>query len=163
MTKNSTNFFRWVWRFNAIAVAIFMCIAIAVAVYGIRIMTKDTSRDRPAVHLSRPLNDAKLAFSFGNLMHVQDTDFSYMALNVVRQGIKPNSANNSRIITNYLFIDAKTAESRWLFDHSRYCVLNFVVLSSMTTDFTKRSKSGHREKNRNLAKKSLVLPCSVCT
>lgn len=124
MTEN--KFFRFVWRFNAIAIMLTALVVIIVgSVLGL-VMYRDSTRQRSVtnvVNIERTSNVAEI-LRLGQSTPIEGTSYLMAPLTsdqTYSQSYYDKSAYSQR---NVLFIDTRGTGSHWLFSTNEYLIIN---------------------------------------
>lgn len=128
-----TGFFKWVWRFNAIVIAVAALFFLLAALIGVWQFWKDMTRDRYAtnvINVDQQDTSLKEELSYADPIFSNDGSSIALALTVsqdyeISRGIGSYGSGKStgRNTINYLIIDRNSGNSRWVFpDHSQLIV-----------------------------------------
>jgi hypothetical protein len=133
-----SRFFRYVWRFNALAIATASIGFILLGSYAAVLILKDETRTRRVTNVVNVDEEEKIAeeFSLGRPDVIAGT--SYVRVPLRRQQTYGSgsyysgslSPKHTDQIVNFLFLNASTSESRWLFERAGQLILESQMLFS---------------------------------
>jgi hypothetical protein len=142
--QNENAFFKFVWRFNALAIAGAATTCILLGVFaGLSIFDAETRPRRvtSVVNVDQE-NKASEEFSLGNPSAI--AGISYVQIPLYRgrhYGVGSIYSGGSQQMVNLLFLNISTNESRWLFDGVGQLVLDSHVLFDKLKDTNDQSRT----------------------
>lgn len=139
MIMNETGFFRLLWRFNAIGIAVALVIAIALSLFAAFMIVKDiTTRNVTAVinvESDEKDTSTKQFYTLGDPAGISGHNIVYMHLYFAQKYEQSYfSKNSSSNVVNYVFFDFNSKETTWLFDHNNFLILQMRELSTGSWD-----------------------------
>jgi hypothetical protein len=144
MNGSENRFFRYVWRFNALAIACASMGFILLGAYAAVSILKEETRVRRATNVVN-LGEKETVteeFSLGRPDIVTGTSYIRVPL---RRGQSFGGGSfyyskNTEQIVNYVFLNTSTSESRWLFEHAGQLVLESHFLYSKLRSAVEESR-----------------------
>lgn len=132
----SRKFFRYLWNFNAMSLALASVLGIVLLLFGVFFLVSDMFRPR---HQTNVVNideeiDKSETLELGGLERVQGSDSVIVPLFTVQETYGPSSSGPSRSTRNLLFLDTTTEQSFWLLPTHDYLIADRYDLTG----------SGHR-------------------
>ncbi len=134
MIMNETGFFRLLWRFNAIGIAVALLIAIALSLFAVFIIATDIKNRNIFTHNVKSVDkgakdknhhSVEQRYTLGSPKNVSGHDVIYMPLNsVVTYDPSLFSKSTSSYTVNYAFFDITSLESYWLFYHRNFLIIS---------------------------------------
>jgi hypothetical protein len=131
VTRNADNFFRYVRRFNALAIA---CAAIAfvlLSAYAALTIFKETTRTRRVTNVVNVGENEKVSEEFSLGAPVAIVGTSYVRVPLIRGQSYSASYYSKRTdqnVVNYLFLNISTNKSKWLFERADQLIVENQVL-----------------------------------
>ncbi|BDX07519.1 hypothetical protein [Planctobacterium marinum] len=118
------NFFKLVWRFNGLLIAVAGMLAIALLLFAAYQIFKDVTRDHNTHNIVNIEKSAEVEESWrlGHVTHLSGHKALMIPLHSDQnfdRGYFSKSSNSTR---NYLFINTETNSNEWLFDHTNYLI-----------------------------------------
>ena len=119
------QFFRFVWRFNALVIMIAGLLTIVVLGLGASQIFGDMTRrqKRNIVNIDNN-NIVKEKWEFGNLQEIEGTSYVIVPLYSDQSYAQSYYSKSTNSIRNYLFIDEETGKSEFLFPHNNFLINN---------------------------------------
>ncbi|MEM7535967.1 MAG: hypothetical protein AAF639_27550 [Chloroflexota bacterium] len=129
-----SQFFRIVWRFNALIILCAGILAIGVLLFAGYTIMSEFTRDidtRSVVNVDEA-SEVEEAWSFGSMADIDGSPYLMIPFNSDQAYDQSFSRKASLSVRNYLFIHSETSEQHWLFDTDAYLISNNVHLSEKT-------------------------------
>ncbi len=126
----NSKFFRVVWKFNGIVIALSGVLAVALLCIGLYEVVKDITRKRPTgdvVNIEQN-QEVDINWYLGNINRITGHNIGVIPLTSDQkysQDYYSKTANSER---NYLFLNFDDDSQYWLFDHNNYLVMSFYKL-----------------------------------
>jgi hypothetical protein len=119
--NNENSFFKLVWRFNALAIAVATTICILLGVFAALMIFREETRPRRVTNVVNIDQQDKVSeeFSLGNPGAIAGTSFVRVPLfrgQSYNTGSLPLPKSSQQNLVNYLFLNISTNESWWLFN-----------------------------------------------
>ena len=111
-----TGFFRWIWRFNALALAGVLIIGGLVALFALATIVLDLTRDRSVSNLVDPRPEARRSAEeqVGALTPLGDSGLLWARATRRSRGALAYASKNISATIDYVVYDPATGESRFL-------------------------------------------------
>ncbi len=118
------KFFKLVWRFNGLVIAIAGLLAIAVLIFASFEIYKSTTRDRSTRNVVNIDEDTEIKeeWRYGQLTKISGTNHLMLPLHSEQSFDRAYFSKSSNSTRNYLFINTETSQKKWLFDHTDYLI-----------------------------------------
>ncbi len=118
------KFFKLVWRFNGLVIAIAGLLAIAVLIFASFEIYKSTTRDRSTRNVVNIDEDTEIKeeWRYGQLTKISGTNHLMLPLHSEQSFNRAYFSKSSNSTRNYLFINTETSQKKWLFDHTDYLI-----------------------------------------
>ncbi len=120
-------FFHYVWRFNAIAIAVAALLAILLMIFAAIVIVKDITRDRNARNVVNISSDDPSDIDFQyNLNAGEYSDNGIVSFKLVMTQefeFVYSSSKTTQNTVNYLLFDINTREQRWLLESNDQLIL----------------------------------------
>jgi len=131
MKRNVNTFFRNVWRFNALAIAVATIAIVLLSAYTVLSIFSETTRTRRVTNVVNVGEQEKVSeeSSLGSPLAIAGT--SYVRVPLIRGQSYPGSyypKRSEQNVVNYLFLDISTNGSRWLFERASQLILENQIL-----------------------------------
>ena len=126
-----SQFFRIVWRFNALIILCAGILAIGVLLFAGYTIVSEFTRDidtRSVVNVDEA-SEVEENWSFGVMVDIDGSPYLMIPFNSDQAYDQSFSRKASLSVRNYLFIHSETNEQHWLFDTDAYLIANNVHLS----------------------------------
>ena len=120
----NNKFFRTIWRFNSLVISAAGVLAIAVLLFVSYKLYKDVTRERNTQNIVNLEESPEVRenWRLGQLSEVVDGQVFMVPLYSDQTFSREYFSKSSNSVRNYLFIDAKSHERRWLFKHTDYLI-----------------------------------------
>jgi hypothetical protein len=134
IVKHSENgFFKYVWRFNALAIAGATIVCILLGFYAAVTIFKEETRSRRVTNVVNVSEKDKVSeeFALGGPTIIAGTP--YVRVPLYREQSYSASYYSKRTeqnVVNYLFLNISTNDSRWLFERAGQLIIDSQVLFS---------------------------------
>jgi len=141
--QNENGFFKYVWRFNALAIAGAATICILLGLYaGLSIFDAETRPRRATNFVRADQEKASEDFSLGNPNAIAGVSHVQVPLyRGRRHGVGSIYQGGSQQTVNLLFLNISTNESRWLFNGVGQLILDSHVLFNKLKDANDPSRA----------------------
>jgi len=131
------RFFRFVWRFNAIALMIAGMLAIGLLLFSGYIMVKEMSRDNiptNIINVQQKSNSTE-RLELGYLRSIKGSSCVVVSLTSEKDSSKSyGSSSSSSPVKNYLFINNKNNTQNWLFKNNKFLIRDMTFLPQKEYD-----------------------------
>jgi hypothetical protein len=134
--RRANRFFDYVWRFNALAIAVAAILCILLGVYAGAIIFKQETRSRRVTNVVNVGDKDKIAeeFTLGDPSTIAGTQYVRVPLYRGQSYGASSAPYYSKIseqnLVNFLFLNSSTNESRWLFENAGQLLISSQVLSN---------------------------------
>lgn len=131
---DENGFFRFVWRFNGVVVALMLLAAVVIAAVGGYRLLSEPDRARPARTIVNAAADSRgePSWEFGHLLSVEGTSYVILPLETGRNRARGYSSESVGSTRNLLFIDSAGSTRRWLFPNNDYLIIDHTPLLENT-------------------------------
>jgi len=128
------NFFIFVKRFNSLVFMVAGILAVLGFLYALYSMYKDVTRKQDARNIVNVTDDTAVdeKWQLGYLRNVEGTLYVMIPLNSDHNYSGSYYSNSPHSTRNYLFINSKTNDKKWLFDTNEYLIISDELLSEHT-------------------------------
>lgn len=131
--QSDNRFFRYLWRFNALAIAGASIILVVLGLYAILTIFKQETRPRNVTNVVNVSDTDKITeeFSLGRAVALDGTPYVKMPLYRGQDyagSFHPKSSGQNDV--NELFVNTSTGESRWLFESAAQLIVDSELLYS---------------------------------
>lgn len=118
------KFFKLVWRFNGLIISLAGILAIAVLLFISYKLIKDVTRNRTTHNIVNvdEKSEIKEKWNFGQLSEITNKEIMMIPLQSDQTFNRTYFSKSSNSTRNYLFINTKTSQKWWLFDHTNYLI-----------------------------------------
>lgn len=133
VTQSESRFFRFVWRFNALAIAGAAIVCILLGLYAAATIFKEETRSRRVTNVVNvgEKDNVSEEFALGSATIIAGTPYVrvplYRAQSYSALYYSKRSEQNA---VNFLFLNISTNESRWLFERTGQLMIDSQVLYS---------------------------------
>ena len=131
--RSESGFFKYVWRFNALAIAGAATVCILLGIYGGVTLYKEETRSRRVTNVVNVGEHENVSeeFSLGSPTIVAGTPYVRIPLYRGQSYSASYYSKRSELnAVNFLFLNVSTNESRWLFERAGQLVVDSRVLFS---------------------------------
>lgn len=131
VTRKSNRFFRTVWRFNAIAIAVTTVIVVLLSASLAWSIFGETTRTRRVTNVVNVGAQEKVSEEFSLGAPVALAGTPYVRVPLVRGQAYPGSyylKRSEQNVVNYLFLNTANSESKWLFEHANQLIVEGQIL-----------------------------------
>ena len=144
MSDDENHFFRYIWRFNALAIACASTGVILLGCYAALTILKDETRVRRVTNVVNVGEGEKVLeeFSLGRPDIIAGTPYVRVPL---RRGQTYGGGSfyyskNTEQVVNYVFLNTSTSESRWLFEHASQLIVDSRIVYSQLKNLPDESR-----------------------
>lgn len=129
--QSESRFFKYLWRFNALAVAAVSIILGVLGLYATVMIFKEETRPRRVTNVVNVSDKDKISedFSLGLAVTLEGTPYVKIPLyrgQAYAASYYPKSSERNDV--NYLFVNIVTGDSRWLFESAAQLVTDSDIL-----------------------------------
>jgi hypothetical protein len=133
--QSDSRFFKYVWRFNALAIAVASILMVVLGLYAAATIFKAETRPRQVTNVVNVGEKDKISeeFTLGSVQTIEGTPYVQIPLYRGQSYASAGSLyskTSERNTANYLFLNTATYESRWLFDGAGQLITDSEVLFS---------------------------------
>ncbi|HXF90728.1 MAG TPA: hypothetical protein VNJ29_02225 [Candidatus Nitrosotenuis sp.] len=130
-----TTFFKWLWRFNALGIAVLLISAALIGSWGFYQII--TQRHVHNVIKTDKSSSVKDSYKLGTLQTWAKNKYGIAPL-YLNQHIEESyySKSSESNIVNYLFVHLSDGKAHWLFPHSNFLILKMIPLSKSSSSKT---------------------------
>jgi hypothetical protein len=134
--ENEIGFFQYVWRFNALAIAVAAVVCIILGFYAAAMIFKQETRPRRVTNVVNVGEQQQILeeFTLGAPGTIAGTDYVrvplYRGQSYSASSASYYSKNSEQNVVNYLFLNTSTNESRWLLENTGHLLMSSQVLSN---------------------------------
>ncbi|WP_333607229.1 hypothetical protein [Arsukibacterium sp.] len=127
-----SKFFKWVWRFNGVVIALASALAVILMVYFSYKIYSDITRVRTTgnvvnIEQSTPVQQN---WRLGHMSEVKGSTYVVIPLNSEQSYDRSYFSKSASSIRNYLFIDTQSEHKAWLFEHNKFLITSRVTISA---------------------------------
>lgn len=123
-----SKFFRIVWKFNALVIALSGVLAVGLLSIGVYEIVKDLTREHSVaniVNVEQGSNKVSTNWQFGFIKRMEGYNVGAIALQSDQPYTKGYFSKSAYSERNYLFINFDDNSQQWLFDHNDYLIDSF--------------------------------------
>ena len=142
---SESRFFKYVWRFNALAIAGAAIGVILLSVYTGFTLFSEATRTRRVTQVVNVGQQEKVSeeFSLGSAVAIAGT--SYVRVPLYRGQIYPGSyypKRSDQNVVNYLFLNTSTNENRWLLERVGQLIVESQILFNKVKSTPDEARTG---------------------
>lgn len=125
------QFYKFVWRFNAIVLMVAGILAIGVLLFSGYHILQDITRERDTRNIVNVSEDQPIdeKWELGRLYKIEGTSYIMVPLTSDQSYAQSYYSKSSNSVRNYLFIDTQNNHQEWLFETNENLVADIDFLS----------------------------------
>lgn len=136
-----SKFFKYVWRVNGLILLVAGILAIGVLAFAGYKIYSESTRDRNTRNIVNIQEESEIKeeWRLGRISETQGTPYVMVPLNSDQSYAQSYYSKSTSSARNYLFIDSKNNEQKWLFQNNKYLIADTDMLSEHGYDKEERN------------------------
>jgi hypothetical protein len=160
-----SRFFRYVWRFNALAIAGAAVGVILLSVYTAVSLFGEATRTRRVTQVVNVGEQEKISeeFSLGSAVAIAGSP--YVRVPLYRGQIYPGSfypKRSDQNVVNYLFLNTSTNQSKWLLERAGQLIVESQILFNKVKTTPEEARTGVALSSYSPCSRSPTTRCWCC-